>query len=236
VNRLRALLFAPFLYLSILIAGTLFIPLLVGTRRFALRCVAGWAWVVRWGFQTIMGTEVEIRGLEWRPTGPALIAAKHQSMFDVVAPFTFLDDPCFVMKKELAPVPFFGWYAVKTGMIPVDREAHAKALKQLVADVQDRMREVRQTLIFPEGTRTEPGAEPDYKPGVAALYRDLGQPCHLIATNSGACWPAHGIGFKRGKVVFEFLEPIPAGLKRGQFMAEMERRIEEATTRLLAEA
>jgi 1-acyl-sn-glycerol-3-phosphate acyltransferase len=140
-----------------------------------------------------------------------------------------------VLKKELMILPFFGWHAWKTGMIPVDRSAGAAALKKMVADVHDRLKTARQIIIFPEGTRIAPGETGDYKPGVAALYRDLGVPCYPVATNSGTSWPAHGFMRRPGKVVFEFLEPIPAGLKRGQFMSELETRIETASKALLAE-
>ena len=84
-------------------------------------------------------------------------------------------------------------------------------------------------------SRKAPGAEPDYKPGVAALYRDLGLPCTPMATNSGVHWPANGMPSKPGVVVFEFLEPIPAGLKRGAFMQELQTRIEAASNALIAE-
>jgi 1-acyl-sn-glycerol-3-phosphate acyltransferase len=230
---LNSLLFTVFLYGSIAWTGLICSPMLLTPARWALACVEFWASLVRFGFSGFCNVEVEIRGLEHRPTGPALIAAKHQGMFDVVAPFTFLDQPCFVLKKELMALPFFGWFAWKTRMIPVDRSAGASALKSMVVAARARLAEGRQIIIFPEGTRTAPGAQPDYKPGVAALYRDLGLPCHLIATNSGQCWPAHGFIRKPGKVVFEFLEPIPAGLKRGEFMAELEKRIETASNALL---
>ncbi len=232
MRRLRALLFAPLLYLSILIAGLIFIPFLLGTRRLMSRMLKGWAWSIQKAFEIVVGVRVEVRGLEYRPTGPALVASKHQSMLDIITPFLMLDDACFIMKKELLHTPFIGWHSMKAGMIPVDREAHASALMKMVRDVRDRMSEVRQVLIFPEGTRTAPGAEPAYKPGVAALYRELDMPCHLIATNSGTCWPAHGADFRPGVGVFEFLPPIPAGLKRGEFMRELESRIEEASNRL----
>ena len=230
---LRSLVFTAFLYLSIVVVGILYAPFLLGPRRFANRLIAVWAWVVGQVFQALCGVEVEIRGLERLPKGAALIAAKHQGMFDVIAPFTFLEDPCFVLKKELMILPVFGWFAWKARMIPVDREAGAKALKKLVTDTRDRLKEARQIVIFPEGTRTEPGASPDYKPGVAALYRDLEVPCWPIATNSGLCWPAHGFMKRSGKVVFEILEPIPAGLKRAEFMSELESRIETASKALL---
>ena len=168
-----------------------------------------------------------------KATGPALIAAKHQSMLDICAQFVVLPDACFVMKKELLLIPLFGGYAMKGRMIWVDRDGQAAALKKLVADTKDRMRNDRQVIIFPEGTRTAPGADPEYKPGVAALYRDLGLPCTLVATNSGQHWPGRGLMRYPGTVVYEYLAPVPAELKRGQFMAEMQTRIEAASKALL---
>jgi 1-acyl-sn-glycerol-3-phosphate acyltransferase len=233
---LRSLLFMAYLYLSMVFMGVVMSPFLLAPREVAMRLVQGWARSVLGALRLLCGVKVEVRGLEHRPTGAALIAAKHQGMLDVIAPFTFLDDPCFVMKQELLALPFFGWYAKKLRMVPVDRSAQAAALRKMVADTNARLEDVRQVVIFPEGTRTEPGAEPDYKPGVAALYRDLNYPCELVATNSGLCWPAHGFIRRPGTVVFEFLEPLPAGLKRGQFMSEMQSRIEAASTKLLADA
>ncbi len=131
------------------------------------------------------------------------------------------------------PLPFFGWFAWKTKMIAVDRAAHAKALKAMVRQTRARLAEGRQILIFPEGTRTTPGEPADYKPGVAAIYRDVDAPCWPVATNSGVHWPAHGFKRYPGTVVFEFLPPIPAGLKRVEFMKQLESRIEDASTALL---
>jgi 1-acyl-sn-glycerol-3-phosphate acyltransferase len=92
----------------------------------------------------------------------------------------------------------------------------------------------RQLLIFPEGTRGDPGKAGDYKPGIAALYRDLDLPVHPVATNSGVHWPAHGFLRRPGTIVFEYLEPIPPGLKRGEFMRILEERIETASNQLLS--
>jgi 1-acyl-sn-glycerol-3-phosphate acyltransferase len=156
-------------------------------------------------------------------------------MLDTVAPFDFLPEPAYVLKQELMRLPFYGWFAARAGMIPVDREAHSKALKQLVADSIRRLAEGRQIIIFPEGTRKLPGETGDYKPGVAALYRELAIPCIPMATNSGLFWPAHGLDWKPGAAVFELLEPIPPGLKRAEFMRQLEERIEVATARLVAE-
>ena len=232
---IRSLLFMAFFYVGSTIAALLMTPLLLGKRRWVVQAIGLWASVMMAALRVICGVKVEIRGREHMPTGPALIAAKHQGMFDTIGPFSFLHDACFVLKKELLVIPFYGWYSIKGGMIAVDREGHASALKKLVKDTRERLSEDRQVIIFPEGTRKDPGAEPDYKPGVAALYRDLGLPCTPLATNSGVHWPAHGFLRRPGTIVFQFLEPLPAGLKRGEFMRELEERIETATNALLTE-
>jgi 1-acyl-sn-glycerol-3-phosphate acyltransferase len=183
----------------------------------------------------ICGIRVEVRGREHIPTGAALVAPKHQCMLDVFAQFSVLPATAFVMKKELANIPWFGWYGRRVGSIVVDREAQAAALKKLVREAQERFAEGRQVVIFPEGTRTEPGSGGEYKPGIAALYREIDVPVHPVATNSGVHWPAHGFVRKPGTIVFEFLEPIPPGLKRAEFMRILKERIETASERLRAE-
>lgn len=233
MTTVRSLLFVLWLYLSMVIFAIGLSPALLMPHGAAMGVIRLWSKFVLFGLRWIAGVKVEVRGLEHRPAGSALIAAKHQGMLDVIAPFAFLDDACFVMKKELMPLPFFGWFAWKTRMIAVDRSAHSKALKDMVRQARARHAEGRQILIFPEGTRGEIGAAPDYKPGIAALYRDLDSPCWPVATNSGVHWPAHGFKRYPGTIVFEFLPPIPAGLKRAEFMAELERRIETASTALL---
>jgi 1-acyl-sn-glycerol-3-phosphate acyltransferase len=89
----------------------------------------------------------------------------------------------------------------------------------------------RPILIFPEGTRQRPGAAPAYKPGVAGLYAMLEVECVPVALNSGLYWT--GFLKRPGIIVLQFLEPIPPGLTRDAFMAELQRRIETATSKLL---
>jgi 1-acyl-sn-glycerol-3-phosphate acyltransferase len=234
VTRLRALLFVGWMYGLLLVMGLIWLPALLAPRGATLFGVRLWCRLVLGGLRLLCGIRIEVRGLHHLAAGAALIAAKHQSMLDTVAPFRFLPDPCFVLKQELLRLPVYGWYARKADMVPVDRDAHAAALRKLVSDARAQLARGRQLIIFPEGTRQAPGAGPDYKPGVAALYRDLAAPCVPLATNSGRCWPAHGLGFRPGVVVFEFLEPIPPGLKRAVFMQQLEQRIETASTALMS--
>lgn len=233
MTTVRSLLFVAWLYLSMAIFALLLSPVLLFGSVASMGVIKGWARFVLFGLRVLCGVRVEVRGLEHRPEGPALIAGKHQGMLDVIAPFTFLSNPCFVMKKELMVLPFFGWFAARTNMIAVDRSAHAAALKGMVRQARERRDEGRQVLIFPEGTRTAPGAAPDYKPGIAALYRDLDTACVPMATNAGQHWPAHGFRRTPGTVVYEFLPPIPPGLKRAEFMARLEAELEAASTALL---
>ena len=233
MTTLRSLIFVAWLYLSMAIFALFLSPVLLFGPAPSMGVIRMWAAFVLFGLRWICGVKVEVRGLEHRPSGPALIAGKHQGMLDVIAPFTFLSNPCFVMKKELMVLPFFGWFAARTNMIAVDRSAHAAALKGMVRQARERRDEGRQVLIFPEGTRTAPGAAPDYKPGIAALYRDLDCPCVPMATNAGHHWPAHGFRRTPGTVVYEFLPSIPPGLKRAEFMARLETELEAASTALL---
>ncbi len=230
---LRSLIFTAWVYGLGAVMGLLCLPLLLAPRRTAIWAVRTWSRLVIGGLERIVGVRVEVRGLERLPPGPCLIAAKHQGMLDIIPPFDYLSDPCLVMKRELMMIPVFGWFSAKLGMIVINRAAASKALRAMVHDAKDALDEGRQILIFPEGTRKEPGATPDYKPGIAALYRELNIPCTPLATNSGLVWPAHGFLRYPGTVVFEILPPIQAGLKRATFMALLEDAVEEASGRLI---
>lgn len=233
---LRSLLFAAVFYAWSALYAVLMVPVLVAPRTWMLAGMRFWSWSVNLLLRGICGIRVEVRGLGNVPAGDALIASKHQTMFDVFVQFGVLKGALFVLKKELMAIPIFGWIALKIGSIVVDREGQAAALRDMVRKAQDQFqRGDRQLVIFPEGTRKAPGSPPDYKPGVAALYRELGVTVHPVATNAGVHWPAHGFLRRPGVIVYEFLEPLPPGLKRAEFMRLLEERIEAASNRLLAE-
>jgi 1-acyl-sn-glycerol-3-phosphate acyltransferase len=231
----RSFLFAALFYLWSLAMGLAMIPLLLGPRRWMLWAMTRWADGIVPLLRFIAGIQVEMRGMEHLPKGAALIAAKHQCMFDTMGPFRVFDDACYVMRDELLSIPFYGWYCRKAGMIAIDRDAGAKALRSMVAAAKAGVAEGRQLVIFPEGHRMGPGETGEYKPGVAALYRAVGLPCIPMATNSGVHWPAHGFLRRPGRIVYEFLPPIPPGLNRAEFMATLETRLEAASKALLSE-
>ncbi len=232
---LRSLVFMVLFYGWSVIMALAMLPAVIAPRRWMIGLFRIWGHGIYGLLAVVCGIKVEIRGRQYIPTGAALVAPKHQCMFDVFSQFVWLPDSCWVMKKELMWIPFFGWYSQKTRMIVVDREGGAMALKKMVKQALERFADQRQLIIFPEGTRGEPGVPGDYKPGVAALYREFGVPCVPVATNSGVHWPAHGFLRTPGTIVFEYLEPIPPGLKRATFMDTLKTRIEDASNALLAE-
>ena len=184
------------------------------------------------------GIEVEYRGLEYRPRGGAIVAAKHQSAWDTLIWHVLLDDPAVVMKKELLSIPIYGWMCRKTRMIAVDRKAGTKALRTMLEDSRAALELGRPIVIFPQGTRTAPGAsvkDVPYQPGVSALYRGLDVPVVPVALNSGLFWPRRRFMRRSGTIVLEFLEPIPPGLPRKDFDTLLKQRIETATAALEAE-
>jgi 1-acyl-sn-glycerol-3-phosphate acyltransferase len=184
----------------------------------------------------IAGIEYELRGAEHLPRGAGIIAMKHQSAWDTLAVPALIGDVAIVLKRELLWIPFYGWYARKAGMIPIDRGAGATALKSMLRRAREVVAERRPIVIFPEGTRTAVGAKRAYHPGVAALYSQLGLPVVPVAVNSGLFWPRRSFLKRPGRIVVEALPPLPPGLDRKAFLAELQSRIEAATERLVAEA
>jgi 1-acyl-sn-glycerol-3-phosphate acyltransferase len=236
MNLLRSLVYVVWLYGSMAVIGAVFAPFALFSETAATTAARIWSEAAIVMLGVICGLQVEVRGRGHIPRGPALVAAKHQAMLDTLAPFAVLRNPAVVLKKELLATPVFGWFARRSGMIAIDREGQASALRQLLRDARAQSAKGRAVVIFPEGTRQLPDAKPDYKPGVAALYRDLKLPCTPVAVNTGLFWPAHGIVRKPGKAVIEFLPAIPPGLSREDFMRELEARIESASAALMAEA
>jgi 1-acyl-sn-glycerol-3-phosphate acyltransferase len=211
------------------------LPALVLPRHVMVHASRLWSRAVFFGLRWICGLRYEVRGQV--PKGAVLIASKHMSMWDTMGLYLTVWDACAVLKRELTRIPFYGWYIRKAGVISIDRGGYASALRKMTADAKKALDEGRPILIFPEGTRKKPGAPPDYKPGVAGLYSTLNVPCAPVALNSGLFWMGP-MGFikKPGCVVIDFLEPIPAGLKRSEFMRTLQDRIETATARLLIES
>jgi 1-acyl-sn-glycerol-3-phosphate acyltransferase len=232
MTLLRSIAFFIWFVIESVVVNIASLPALILPRRATVYCSRFWSRATLWGLKVFAGLTYEVRGVVPKNTG-VLVASKHMSMWDTVALYLILFDPAAVAKRSLLYIPFYGWYIWKAGVISINREGKASALRKMVADAKAALAQGRPIMIFPEGHRQEPGTSPAYKPGVAGLYMQFGVPCVPVALNSGLFWT--GFIKKPGKIVVEFLDPIPPGLKRADFMRELETRIETATTRLLAE-
>ena len=235
MSLLRAALFNVAFYLWTACMAILAIPCLVLPRGVVVWFMETWSAGVQVLMRAIVGIDVAISGREHLPAGPCIIASKHQSAFDTLVFHTAVKDPAMVMKRELTWIPRYGWYSLHAGMIAVDRAGGAGALKRLLKDARRARDQGRPIVIFPEGTRTAPGLRRAYQPGVAALYRDLGVPVVPVALDTGLYWPRRSFRRTPGTMRIEFLAPIPPGLDRKAFTAELEQRIETRCQALLAE-
>ncbi|MGV1013854.1 MAG: lysophospholipid acyltransferase family protein, partial [Methyloceanibacter sp.] len=173
----RSLIFNVVFYVTTTAFVVLGSPLLFAPRSWAMYALAVHARFELFLLKLIVGTDLEVRGVEKLPKGPCLVAAKHQSAWETFAIIPLFRDPAFLMKRELFWIPFHGWFSHKFQMIPVDRDRGPAALRRMLREAKKRIADGREIIIFPEGTRRAPGAPPEYKTGVLLLYDALGVPC-----------------------------------------------------------
>jgi 1-acyl-sn-glycerol-3-phosphate acyltransferase len=230
---IRSVIFNILFYLNLVVLIIAALPTLVMPRAAILAVARFWARTNLWLLRAICGITVEYRGLEKIPRGALIVACKHQSLWETFALLPLLSDPAYIMKRELMWIPFFGWYTWKARMIAVDRSKGSQALADMNACVARELARNRQIIIFPEGTRRAPGAEPHYKYGVVHLYLETGVACLPIALNSGLFWPRRSVLRYPGTIRVEVLDPIPQGLSKVAFFELLQREIEAATTRLV---
>src|SRR5215212_1401591 len=166
---LRSVAFNVLFYLNLLLHVLAAIPTYALPRHAFMAMAKSWGHTSLWLLRVVAGTGVEYRGLEKIPRGALIVAAKHQSVWETFVLLTLFDDPAYIFKRELQWIPVFGWYAWKSRMIPVDRGARGGAMAGRIARARGECARSRQIIIFPEGTRTAPGAPPAYRYGVAQL-------------------------------------------------------------------
>jgi 1-acyl-sn-glycerol-3-phosphate acyltransferase len=199
--------------------------------------------VVRWYLGTVAALERTVAGIRWElrgaenlPAGPFIAAAKHQSAWETMKLHALFGDPAIVHKRELLRIPVWGRFLATVDMIPIDRGARGRAVSSMLEGARRMAAQGRPIVIFPQGTRTAPGAWLPYKQGVAILYEELGLPIVPVALNSGVFWPRRSFLKRPGTIVVEVLPAIAPGLPRADALAELERRVEAASDRLVVAA
>ena len=186
------------------------------------------------GMLKLCGITIEVRGKEYITPG-VIFASKHESALETYCMSMFIKKAVFILKKELTYIPIFGWAQHFYGMIPVNRAAGGSAMKAMMKEAKDRMSKGRPIIIFPEGTRCKPGTTKGYKPGLLFIAEQLKAPVIPVALNTGLFWAKNSFLRYPGKVIIEFMEPMPEIADKKEFMAELEKRIEGKCAELNAE-
>ncbi len=190
-------------------------------------------WMLRW----IVGIGTEVTGAENVPPGPCIFAAKHQSDWDIFALLPYTGSrPAFIAKRELIDIPFFGWAARSIDTISIDRKLGMEAIPRMLDDARAAIARGCRIVIYPEGTRKAPLAEPAYRQGIVRLYTALDVPVVPVALNSGLYWGRNSLLMWPGTARARLLPAIPPGLGAEQFAERLKTTIEAETTRLIAEA
>ena len=233
---LRSLAYNVFFFAWLTLVLIVLIPFASMPHRFMRAIILSWARTNQAALRAIAGLDCEVRGRENVPDGPVVLACMHQSFWETAFLLTLFGDAAFVLKKELLSIPLWGWYSRKWGNVSVDRAGAASALRKMVREARNRIAAGRPIVIFPEGTRAAPGEKRPLHVGVAALYVGLAVPVVPVALNSGAFWGRRAFLKYPGVITLEFLPPIPAGLDKRAFLAELQSRFEGASERLRREA
>ena len=234
MQLIRSLVFSAQIYFVMAIMALVFFPFALASRDAAIFACKTWCRWTIWSARWMIGLRTDIRGTP--PSDAALIAAKHQSFFDIIMLVSVLPAPRFIMKRQLLWTPIVGQYALRIGCVPVDRGKRGQAIQKMLADVSSGLMRPGQLIIYPQGTRVAPGTYKPYKIGTAILYEQLAQDCVPVACNVGVFWPKRGLVRKPGTAVIEFLDPIAPGRVKEDVLTELESRIEARSKDLMAEA
>jgi len=233
---LRSFFFAALFYAWTAGLSILYLPLLFVPRKLLAIFVEIWLRGIAKIANTSLGLRYEIRGVKNQPAGSVIYASKHQSAWETLFFLLIVPDSAFILKRNLMWIPLWGWYVWRMGMIGIDRAAGVQSIKKMIACTHEMLATGRSIVVFPQGTRVTPGAKSPYLSGIAAIYRELNVSVVPIALNSGLFWPRRRFTKFPGTIIVEFLQPIPPGLKRAEFMEKLEFQIEDASNRLEIEA
>tara|TARA_R110002126_G_scaffold291732_1_gene456170 strand:- start:31099 stop:31902 length:804 start_codon:yes stop_codon:yes gene_type:complete len=233
----RSTIFNILFYLNLIIQMIIFSPFyFLAPQKTAWSVPKNWVRSNHWLLEKVVGTKLVVEGLENIPQGGYIIAPKHQSFWDAYALLPYLDNPFYILKRELLWIPLFGWYVAKMNMVPVNRGSKAKVMPIVMSRTKKQMATGRQLIIYPEGTRRPAGAEAAYKFGIGKIYSELDVPVVPVAMVPGLFWPRRKFLRYPGTIKVRFLPAIQPGLGASTFMKTLVRETETACDELLVEA
>lgn len=208
------------------------LPFLDAHRRYGV--VVHWCSAVLWVTRYLNGIRYRIEGMENLPDGPAVLLVKHQSAWETLALPALMPRPlCYVFKRELLYVPFFGWALGMLKMIHIDRKQGKNAFSAVLAQGRARLADGSWVIMFPEGTRTPTGKQGKYKTGGARFAIEAQAPVVPIAHNAGRVWPRNAFTKNPGIVTVSIGAPIAStGLTPDELNARVETWIEAEMRRI----
>ena len=228
MNRIRSIVFTIVIALGAVLFTIIFLPLAFAGEKTVKRIIRWWTRFALGSMALIAGVTYRVEGRENIPEGGAIVVSNHQSLWETIALHLLFSHPIVILKKELLRIPIYGWWATRAGNIAIDRNGGAKELRRLRQEAAKRVAAGAQIIVFPEGTRVEPGETAPYQPGVAGIYLASNAPCVPVAHDSGRFWRKLGGALNPGEITMRILEPIPPGLERREFQRLIETRINRA--------
>jgi 1-acyl-sn-glycerol-3-phosphate acyltransferase len=207
-------------------------PFMHADKRYWM--AVGWCRATIFVTRYLNGIRFEIQGWENLPDGPAVLLSKHQSAWETLAFPALMPRPlCYVFKRELLYVPFFGWALGMLKMVHIDRKEGKNAFTSVTRQGQHRMSEGAWVIMFPEGTRTPVGKQGKYKTGGTRFAIATGAPVVPIAHNAGHVWPRNSFYKYPGIVTVSIGKPIDStGLTPDELNTRVEAWIEAEMRRI----
>ena len=235
LNAIRSALFVLFMAVTVVpwALAVLLVSLFARGNTVYWMCV-GWLRTAIWGAKVICGVRARLHGTENLPDSPVVLLPKHQSTWETFAFPGLMPHPlCYVFKRELLYIPFFGWAMARMDMIHIDRSKRTEAWNRVAEQGRAFMAKGHWVIMFPEGTRAARGARGNYKAGGARLAIDTGRPVLPIAVTSARCWPRKSFVLRPGVIDVSIGKPIPStGRRPDELMREVENWIEAEMHRL----
>lgn len=229
---LRSLLFQFYFFASVAVAALLVVLASVVSGKLAYTVTRRWAQSMMWAGKLLCGLDYVIEGVEHLPDAPSIALIKHSSVFEAYAQITILPTQAWVLKRELFWIPIFGWGLARLRPIAINRKAGRSAVKQVIQQGKERLRDGVWVTVFPEGTRVAPGESKKYGVSGAALARETGAVIVPIAHNAGDFWPRRSVLKKPGLIRVCIGPPIDAS---GRPPKETNRIVQEWIEAKMAE-
>ncbi len=238
---LRSLLFNIQFYLGTSILVTICLPCLLFPKKIVIFVNKIWCSIMTKGMKWWLNTEIKIIGKIPSKDRVVIYAIKHQSAWETVFCTHLFSMPSIVLKKALIFFPVIGLYFLRSGAIPITRDQGLNALRKMGRNAKKAVKENRSIMIFPQGTRVNPGIsskEKPYLPGVFFLYSQVKVPVVPVAHNAGLLWPKNSFlkypnRLRSKSVTIQILPEISPGLSKQEFLTKLENIIETTSNKLI---